>query len=328
MPHPHRDDPQPVWDVLCLGETLISYEQRKDGFYAKDIGGDAANVALCVARMGGQAALASALGADSGAAEAQELWAAAGVDAGLVRQSKTTSTGHVIIDLGGQDDRFAHVRAGTAAPRLRPGVLSAQDIAKARVLHISGITLGLSASARLAAEIAADQAKAAGVLLSFDPVFQPCQWDEDEAVSVLLAMVAKADVFFPDAADAKRLFDADDPATALDRMLAHGPQVVVLRLRDGIWVATRSGRSFILADQQDHAHPLAVRDAFVGTFLSGLTAGDELVATGARAAQAASLAGAHRGEAGAFPGLEDLLVHPATAISPSAARVQPMRAGP
>ena len=75
-------------------------------------------------------------------------------------------------------------------------------------------------------------------------------------------------------------------------------------------------------------HPLAVRESFIGTFLSGLTAGDDLVATGTRALQAAELAGSVPGAAASIPGLEDLLVYPETAISPSDARVQPMRAGP
>ena len=53
----------PDWDVLTLGEVLGCFEERSDGLYARDCGGDALNVAVAVARMGGQAAIAGRLGA-------------------------------------------------------------------------------------------------------------------------------------------------------------------------------------------------------------------------------------------------------------------------
>ena len=322
---PETKKPVPEWDVLTLGEVAGTFEERADGLFARDCGGDASNVAIAVARMGGQAAIAARLGRDDFAKEARALWQRAGVDARLVREDGGAPTGHRIALRSGKD---MAARAGMAPTRVRPGDLPATEVAKARVLHLSGVALGLSASARKAAEIAAEQAQAAGALVSFDPVYQADLWAEDEAASPLLAMAARADVLFPSTADARRLFGSSDPATALDRMLGHGPQVVVLRTGEGAWVASRSGRSFVLSSGEAPLHRLAVRDSFIGTFLSGLTAGEDLVATTTRALQAAELAGAVPGEAASIPGLEDLLVYPETAMAPSAARVQPMRAGP
>ena len=325
MPSTDPAKPTPDWDVLTIGETLSCFEERADGLFARDSGGDALNIAVAVARMGGQAAIATRLGSDDFASDVMALCEQTGVETSLVRYDKSAPTGHRIAPRNG---RSTFARAGTAIGRLRPGDVPAAEVARARVLHLSGMTLGLSPGAAVVARIAAEQAKAAGALVSFDPVFERDLWDEDEAVGPLLAMTALSDVFCPSVADAKRLFGTSDPAEALDRMLGHGPQVVVLRTGEGAWVATRRGRSFVLSSGAMPTCPLAVRESFIGTFLSGLTAGDDLVATGTRASQAAELAGNVPGEAASIPALEDLLVYPETAISPSAARVQPMNAGP
>lgn len=320
-------DPQ-IWDVLCMGETLGSLARQGDGLYRRDIGGDAANVAISVARMGGQVAIVTRLGRDAFGDDAAQVFEAAGVDMAHVHRDAHRPTGHRLVHAAGDDAAVSYARDGASGARLRPGDVPADGVARARVLHVSGVTLGLSASARAAAEIAAEQARAAGVLVSFAPTFQPQQWGEDEALSPFLAMASRADLLILTLDQAQQLFGSAAPEVVIERVLNHGPQMVALCGHAGAWVATRAGRSFVLSDRPNAPHPLAVQDVFVGTFLSGLTAGDDLLAVTARAVQAASLSAGRPGEAASIPGLEDLLIYPETAIKPSAARVQPMSAGP
>ena len=315
----------PKWDVLALGEVRACFEERADGLYGRDCGGDALNVAISVARMGGQAAIAGRLGMDATAPDILAICDQTGVETRTLRRDETASNGLWIVP------RKAPAYAtGTqiAVERFRPGDLAAADVALARVLHLSGRLLGQSAGAAMAAGIAVDQARAAGVLIAFDPVFEAGLWAEDAAMSSLVAMAARADILFLTPVEAVLLFGSDDPAKALDRILGHGPQVVILSQADGVWVATAQGRSFVPVMAETGAYTLAKRETMIGTFLSGLTAGDDLTATAARALQAAQLASHIPGEAASIPALEDLLTYPDTAISPSAARVQPMKAGP
>ena len=44
----------PMIDILCLGEPLLEFNEQQPGQYVRSIGGDVSNVAVAVARQGGQ----------------------------------------------------------------------------------------------------------------------------------------------------------------------------------------------------------------------------------------------------------------------------------
>ena len=52
-------------DVLCLGEPLLEFNEQQPGQYVRSIGGDVSNVAVAVARQGGQAGMLTRMGQDS-----------------------------------------------------------------------------------------------------------------------------------------------------------------------------------------------------------------------------------------------------------------------
>lgn len=295
----------PMWDVLSIGEARAEFLQQPDSSYLRRVGGDASDVARAVVRMGGQAAVAGCIGSDDFGDAAMTVWRGEGVDARLIRRDPKARTAHGF-DL--RDERPWMHRTDSAGGRFRPGDLPASRVARARVLHASGVSLGLSASCRVAVEIAAEQAQACGALVSFAPIFDRALWDAETAVSAMLDMVRRCNILFLRPGEARLLIGAEPPEVVLQRLLSLGPQVVVMGWDTGAWLATPQSKRFArmradLVTFPTQDLPWAV---LIGTYLSGLTAGEDLMATARRAVQAAVLAAQPQSGIPSLPSLEDL----------------------
>ncbi len=185
---PSHDDWAPVSDrskssgVVTLGETMALFRPDAVGSLAQvnefglSIGGAESNVAIGVARLGGRAAWIGRVGAD-------------GLGARIVRELHAERLGvHAIVDDGARtglmvkerrtpaSTSVSYYRSGSAGSRLEPGDLDAELIRSARVLHVTGITPALSASAAAAVHAAVDLAVDAGVPVSFDLNHRATLW--------------------------------------------------------------------------------------------------------------------------------------------------------
>src|SRR5207244_6627119 len=75
----------------------------------------------------------------------------------------------------------AYARRGSAGSALRPTDVDTDWVASARVLHVTGITPALSATAAAAVERALELAHTAGVEVSFDVNLRRRLWADDAA---------------------------------------------------------------------------------------------------------------------------------------------------
>ena len=100
--------------------------------------------------------------------------------------------------------------------------MTAADVAwdlllDAKVLHVTGITAGLSDSCLAMVAEAIRRARAAGVAVSFDVNFRSKLWSAATAGERLRPLVAEADILFCKSADAAALFGcAGEPRAQLD----------------------------------------------------------------------------------------------------------------
>ena len=97
-------------------------------------------------------------------------------------------------------------------------------VAAARHLHVTGIPLALSASARDFAFRAVDVARAAGATVSFDPNLRPTLWaSPQEMVRVVNEMAARADWVLPGLAEGHLLTGRPDADGVAAFYLEQGP---------------------------------------------------------------------------------------------------------
>ena len=152
--------------VGTLGEGLLEVgldPSLADDCLGRGFGGDAANTAVMVARIGGRARLLTRVGDDAAGRMLMEFWASAGVDLELVGVDGTAPTGLYVNERNALGEhRFSYHRTGSAASLLGPRHAARRFLRGLDVLHLTGITLSISSSAADAAEVAAERARAAG----------------------------------------------------------------------------------------------------------------------------------------------------------------------
>lgn len=278
--------------ILCFGEPMLEFNQQPetgDGrrLYLEGFGGDASNAAIAAARSGGQAAMLTALGEDRAGAAFRALWQVEGVDDGAVRTDPAAPTGIYFVthDAGGH--HFTFHRKGSAAARLGPSDLPEAVIRGARVLHLSGITLGISDASCDAAFRAMEIAKEAGVTVSFDTNLRLRLWPLRRAAACIRAAVAMADIVFPSLDDARALTGLDDAEAIADHYLGLCPMVLLKLGKEGLMVVTREGRTHIRGHVVQAVDATGAGDTLAGAFLARRMAG-EAVPEAARYANAAA----------------------------------------
>ena len=186
---------------------------------------------------------------------------------------------------------FEFVRAGSAASRMTPADLAPSRIASARVLHLSGISLALSATARAACRAAIAAAGAAGVRVSFDTNLRLQLWPLEQARAAIGEAMASCDICLPG-------LDGHGGADRPDRSRRHRrPLPAAGRRHRRPRKARRGGRRRRrrAAALRIAPHPCRAVDAtvagdtFGGAFVARLLAGDDIDAAGRYAAVAAAL---------------------------------------
>lgn len=233
------------------------------------VGGSEANVAYAAARVGLRAAWTSVLPDNSLGRRVATTLGAGGVDTSLVRWKADGRLGLYFVELGAAPrpiivtyDRAASTMALASASDFDwPSVVDTQ------VLHVSGITLGLSASCRELAKHAMQEARRAGATVTFDVNYRQNLWNRSAAAAAVRDVAPLIDVLICTQEDAHDLFGVNG---ALDLGVE---TVVVTRGADGA-VASRAGVSI-----ERRGHPVetvdrvGAGDAFVAGLLWGLLDG-------------------------------------------------------
>lgn len=291
MPRTMHDEPVP--DILSYGEPMVEFNQTGEGngqIYRQGFGGDTSNFAIAAARQGAQVGLLGALGDDPYGALLRRLWADEGVDARDVATDAQAFTAIYFVTHDTAGHHFHFFRAGSAASRVTPADLPRTRIAGARVLHLSGISLAISASACDAGFAAIEAARAAGVQVSFDTNLRLKLWPLARARAVMTEALRQTDIALPSLDDITAITGLTSPDAIVDHCLRLGARIVALKLGErGALVADATQRHTIAP------HPCRPRDAtgagdtFGGAFVARLVAGDELAAAGRYAAAAAAL---------------------------------------
>jgi 2-dehydro-3-deoxygluconokinase len=261
--------------IVTVGEVLAVLDATEPGplrhatSFRLTVAGPEANVAIGAARLGAPVAYAGRVGDDEFGRLTLRTLRGEGVDVSGVHTDAGASTGLMVKEH--RLPRMAamtYYRAGSAGSRLAPGDLPRDVIREADVLHVSGITPALSASAREAVFAAVELAPR----VSFDVDYRAELWTPDEARPVLSDLAARADILFAGADEAELLTGSPDPAP-LARL---GPSEVIVKRGAGGCVAQVAGR--LLAHD---ARPVTMvdaegaGDAFAAGYLADRVAGYE-----------------------------------------------------
>jgi 2-dehydro-3-deoxygluconokinase len=195
-----------IGEAMCVFATSAAGPLRNGSSAVVGIADAESNVAIAASRLGVSCAWVGRVGDDPmGQLILREL-RAEGVDLRAVTPDPGAATGVMLKERRTTAlTQVTYCRNGSAGSRLTTDDVPQQLIEEASVLHVSGVTLGISESARLAAQQAIRWAQAAKVVVSFDVNYRRALWPPETAYGVLAETCSSADVVFASAEEALAL---------------------------------------------------------------------------------------------------------------------------
>ncbi|WP_393060155.1 sugar kinase [Streptomyces sp. LN549] len=283
---PARTDADATADVVCLGESMVTFLPSQPGrladvpSFGRGIGGAESNVACALAAAGHRAAWVSRVGADGFGDHLVDAISAYGVDTSAVRRDPARPTGiyfRTATDRGTDVHEVAYYRAGSAASAMSPSNVPYEALFAGRVMHLSGITAALSADClALLHELTAP--RPGRPLVSFDVNHRPGLWrGADASPGVLLDLARRADLVFVGEDEAEEAWGVKG-ADAIREALPEPAVVVVKRGAEGATVFSGGPDltdtvTDVPALRVDVVAPVGAGDAFAAGFLSATLRG-------------------------------------------------------
>jgi 2-dehydro-3-deoxygluconokinase len=271
-------------EIISLGEPMLEFNATEEGslsevkHFSMGWGGDTSNFAIAASRLGADVGYLTRLGDDEFGSSFIKLWQKEGIDTGRVVRDAEAPTGIYFISRKGQAHYFTYYRKNSAASRMTPEFIPNDYIRKAKLLHVSGISQGISTSACDTVFAAITTAKDAGVSVSYDPNLRLKLWPLDRAKAVIHQTVSLADIFLPSLEDATQLTGMHVMEEIAEFYLNLGPKVLVLKLgADGALLAFKEKHKGISQVQTQKFSPYKVEsidmtgagDTFDGAFAVG-----------------------------------------------------------
>lgn len=254
-------------DITALGESMLSLtrDERAGGF-SYDVAGAESNVARNCAALGLRARWISRLGRDVAGPLVHDAIAGGGVDTTAVVVADDAPTGLMLKGAPDARPRVQYYRRGSAASQMSPTNIDIAACLDTTVLHLTGITLALSATCCELVDELLDTP--ATTVRSFDLNWRPALWS-DTPGDLLADVANRADIVFVGLDEAEAVWGLTNPSDV--RALLDQPRhLVVKNGPDGV---------ITFVDREPHEEPalpgavvdpMGAGDAFAAGFLYGI----------------------------------------------------------
>jgi 2-dehydro-3-deoxygluconokinase len=315
-------------DIVALGEAMVEFNQTKNQpvdalpMYLQGFGGDTSNAAIAAARAGARVAYLSRLGTDRWGDRLMDLWQRENVDTTAVVRDAQAPTGMYFVSHDAQGHHFSYARAGSAASRMQVQDVAqhwGEAIAQSQWLHLSGISLAISASACDAAFAAMRHARTAGTQVALDSNLRLSLWPLDRAQACMRHAVSLCDLFLPSMEDMTALTGLTQAQDIIGWSHAQGAAQVVLKLgADGALASDGHQQRLVPGHAVQAVDATGAGDCFAGNLLARLSCGQSLWDATAYANVAASLSVQGYGAVAPLPQREAVLKVLSSARAPQA----------
>lgn len=273
-----------VLDLVGLGSAIIDFVPGNKGplslvrSFTPSAGGAVANVMVAASRLGLRTGLIGCVGDDEfGDLIIRDLQGE-GVDTSHLRRVRGRRTGIAFysIDEEGERHYLFYRFPGYSDPEssMEIGAPEESYIADSRMLHFSESMLRLRGT-RGAVFNALRAARRNNVQVSYDPNVREALWSSrSELQRIQREVLALTDIFLSTLREAALITGClNDPGKAVDRILASGPSIMVVRGRSHYQVVTRKRAFKVPVFKVKAADTSGAGDAFDAGFLSGLLKG-------------------------------------------------------
>lgn len=293
--------------IWVLGDAVVDLLPDGEGRLLQCPGGAPANVAVGIARLGGQSAFIGRVGDDPFGRFMSKTLADERVDVKHMRLDPAHRTSTVVVDLDDHGERsFTFMVRPSADLFLETADLP--TFSAGEWLHVCSIALSAEPSRSATFEAMAAIREADGYV-SFDPNIRPDLWpDENELRRCLEQALQSADVVKLSVEELAFLTGDVSVSVGLDVLMARCPArlVLVTQGKEGV-IAWHDGTvKHYPATPVQCVDTTGAGDAFVAGLLYGLAAGQDLTPVIALAQRCGALATTAKGAMTALPWQHEL----------------------
>ncbi|MBL5910836.1 aminoimidazole riboside kinase [Enterobacter asburiae] len=293
--------------IWVLGDAVVDLLPDGEGRLLQCPGGAPANVAVGIARLGGQSAFIGRVGDDPFGRFMAKTLADEKVDVKSMRLDPAHRTSTVVVDLDDHGERsFTFMVRPSADLFLEPADLP--TFSAGEWLHVCSIALSAEPS-RSATFEAMGAIREAGGYVSFDPNIRPDLWPDENALRRCLELALQsADVVKLSVEELAFLTGNVDVNVGLHALMARCPArlVLVTQGKEGV-IAWHDGTvKHYPATPVQCVDTTGAGDAFVAGLLYGLAAGQDLTPVIALAQRCGALATTAKGAMTALPWQHEL----------------------
>ena len=262
-------------DIVALGELLIDFTEAGKSSSGKKLfeqnpGGAPANLLTVAAHMGYQTEFIGKVGADMHGDFLKKTLEEEGLGTRYLIQDESFFTTLAFVEIAENGERhFSFSRKPGADTQLRAEELNQQLLENCKIFHFGALSLTNEPS-RTATIEAVKGAKAAGVLISYDPNYRESLWfDKQTAVSQMKSMIPYADIMKVSDEELVLLTGVEDYNKAVTQLLELGPKLVAVTLgSDGVLLAREYKREKVEGFKVNAIDTTGAGDSFWGGFLS------------------------------------------------------------
>ena len=267
-----------TFDVVALGEALIDFtpagkSEKGLPLYEANPGGAPANVLAAVKKLGGRSAFIGKVGDDAHGKFLADNMKKYGVDLAGMRIDREIPTTLAFVALDEKGDRsFSFYRKPGADLMLRPEELDECLLCDCRIFHFGSVSMTAD-PARSATLAAAEAAKKAGAIVSFDPNYRPLLWDSpDDAIEQMKRGAALSDVVKFADTELEMLTGSNDISSGAAGFIENGATLVLVSMgAGGSYIRNARAEVRLATYDVDTVDTTGAGDAFLGAVLSRIS---------------------------------------------------------
>ncbi|HEX4200822.1 MAG TPA: sugar kinase [Chthoniobacterales bacterium] len=210
-------------DLLTVGESMLRFSVPAGRLLADapvfdvHVAGTESNVAVAVARMGYKSRWLSQLPDNVLGHRIADTIAGQGVDCSYVNWSDTERAGVYFVEFGAspRPTKVLYDRVPSAARHMDETTFDLSLVGKAKIIHLTGITVALSTGCSRLIETIVARANELKIPIVFDVNYRALLWSHKECCSRLTPLLSKVDTLIVSKRDLEAIFEiAGDAATA------------------------------------------------------------------------------------------------------------------
>ncbi len=265
--------------IVCIGEAIVDLVcERRIGSpdeadsFVPHPGGAVANVAVAIARAGGESALLGGVGDDIWGRWLRERLSEAGVHVGWIASVTELDSPIAVITFDLQGEPTFQVYGAAIEPTMRASARHIDEALDEAEALVFGSNTLVGAQEREVTLRARRGALDRQLPILYDPNIRPGRWEKlDSALTFCREMCDGSFVVKANAAEAMTMTGTSDPVAAADGLCALGAELGIVTMGADGAVMRGAVEAEAGAPEVEVVVPLGAGDAFMGALAAGLS---------------------------------------------------------